>query len=69
MRLIQGDCLEEMETIEAGSVDMVMTDPPYGTIKNAAIWRDKTKTEWDTTIEHRPMLNCINRHLEHGCYW
>ena len=28
--LIQGDCLEEMKNIPDGSVDMVLTDPPYG---------------------------------------
>jgi site-specific DNA-methyltransferase (adenine-specific) len=30
MKLIHGDCLEEMKHIESGSVDMVLTDPPYG---------------------------------------
>ncbi len=25
-----GDCLEVMKTIPAGSVDAVITDPPYG---------------------------------------
>ena len=29
-KLIQGDCLEVMKTLEAGSVDMILTDPPYG---------------------------------------
>jgi len=28
--LLQGDCLELLDTIEDGSVDMVVTDPPYG---------------------------------------
>ncbi len=28
--LIQGDCLEKMKEIESGSVDMILTDPPYG---------------------------------------
>jgi len=30
MRLMKGDCLERMKEIESGSVDMVLTDPPYG---------------------------------------
>lgn len=30
-RLILGDCLEVLPTLEAGSVDAVVTDPPYGT--------------------------------------
>ena len=28
--LMQGDCLERMKEIESGSVDMILTDPPYG---------------------------------------
>jgi site-specific DNA-methyltransferase (adenine-specific) len=28
--LIHGDCLEEMKKIPDGSVDLVLTDPPYG---------------------------------------
>jgi len=31
MKLMQGDCMERMKEIADGSVDMVMTDPPYGT--------------------------------------
>ena len=27
--LMQGDCLEKMKEIESGSIDMVLTDPPY----------------------------------------
>lgn len=30
VRLILGDCLEVLPTIEAGSVDAVVTDPPFG---------------------------------------
>lgn len=28
--LMQGDCLELLQDIPDGSVDMVLTDPPYG---------------------------------------
>lgn len=28
--LLQGDCLELMNNIPDGSVDLVLTDPPYG---------------------------------------
>ena len=31
IELIQGDCLELMKNIEDGSIDLVITDPPYGT--------------------------------------
>tara|TARA_R110000851_G_scaffold275376_2_gene427994 strand:- start:356 stop:538 length:183 start_codon:yes stop_codon:yes gene_type:complete len=33
---MQGDCLERMKEIESGSVDMILTDPPYGTTGVAA---------------------------------
>ena len=42
VRLILGDCLEVMKTLEAGSVDAVITDPPYG-----VNFRD---SDWDTGI-------------------
>lgn len=29
-KIIQGDCLEEMKKLEDDSIDMVLTDPPYG---------------------------------------
>jgi site-specific DNA-methyltransferase (adenine-specific) len=30
IRLIHGDCLQIMPTLESGSVDAIITDPPYG---------------------------------------
>lgn len=30
VRIIQGDCVEVMRTLEANSIDAVVTDPPYG---------------------------------------
>lgn len=38
--LIQGDCLEKMKEIPSGSVDCIITDPPYGT----------TACKWDNVI-------------------
>lgn len=29
IKLMMGDCLERMKEIESGSVDMILTDPPY----------------------------------------
>ena len=34
MKLISGDCLEEMKSIPDASVDMVLTDPPYNIAKD-----------------------------------
>ena len=46
-----GDCLELMKTIPDGSVDMVLTDPPYGT----------TQCKWDSVIPFEPMWAQLNR--------
>jgi site-specific DNA-methyltransferase (adenine-specific) len=47
--LYKGDCLEIMPTLEAGSVDAVITDPPYGT----------TACKWDSIIPFEPMWSGI----------
>ena len=39
--LLNGDCLELMKTIPDGSIDMILTDPPYGT----------TACKWDSVID------------------
>ena len=53
IRLIQGDCLDEMQKLidEDVKVDMVLTDPPYGT----------TACKWDTVIPFEPMWECIDK--------
>lgn len=43
--LVNGDCLEVMPDIDAGSVDMVLADLPYGT----------TACKWDAVIPFRPL--------------
>lgn len=64
IKLMQGDCLERMKEIESGSVDMILTDPPYGTVKGAALdgWGAE-KTAWDETLPHNEMLEECNRIL------
>ncbi len=59
-----GDCLELMKDIPDGSVDLVLTDPPYGTMKGAALygWKNQT-TEWDTAIEPVKIFEQISRVL------
>jgi DNA modification methylase len=43
-KLILGDCLDVMRTLKAGSVDAVVTDPPYPCIKRSyGTW---TEAEW-----------------------
>ena len=51
INLMQGDCLKMMGNIPDGSVDMVLTDPPYGT----------TQCKWDSVIPFEPMWAQLNR--------
>lgn len=54
MQLIQGDCLEAMKEIESGSVDTILTDPPFssGTRREASkglrksMNRGTSKKQW-----------------------
>ena len=64
INLMHGDCLELMKTIPDGSVDLVLTDPPYGTVKGAALdgWKSQT-TEWDNVLDFKVMWSEINRIL------
>ena len=54
--LIHGECIEEMQKLidDGVKVDMILTDPPYGT----------TKCKWDTIIPFGDMWKCI-RELSH----
>lgn len=61
--IIHGDCIEQSEQIESGSVDLILTDPPYGNMKNAPSTWDKTKTEWDTILEPFRLFEIANRIL------
>lgn len=66
IELWQGDCLELMKNIPDGSVDLVLTDPPYGTMKNAPIdsWVNRgEKAEWDTAIDPVKIFEQISRIL------
>jgi len=51
MKLTQGDCLIEMQNIPDDSVDLILTDPPYGT----------TACKWDSVIPFDLMWEQLNR--------
>lgn len=50
-KLYQGDCLEVMPTLASGSVDMILTDLPYGT----------TACSWDSVIPFEPLWENYKR--------
>jgi site-specific DNA-methyltransferase (adenine-specific) len=52
--LLNEDCLEAMQLISDGSIDMVLADPPYGT----------TACKWDSVIPFQPMWAGVRRVLK-----
>ena len=58
MKLINGDCLTEMAKLGDNSVDLILTDPPYGT----------TQCKWDSIIPFEPMWKELKRIIkDNGC--
>ena len=53
-KLMFGDCLERMKEIPDGSVDLILTDPPYGTTQN----------KWDSVIDLEAMWKEVWRVLK-----
>lgn len=51
LQLFKGDCLEVMKSIPDGSIDAIITDPPYGT----------TACKWDSVIPFDLMWEQLNR--------
>lgn len=49
--LLHGDCLEILPTIADCSVDMLLTDLPYGT----------TSCKWDVVVPFIPLWEQLNR--------
>ena len=60
-KIYNEDCLKGAERIPSGSVDLILTDPPYGTIKNANL--GKHDTSWDVVIEPKKIYDIANRIL------
>ena len=51
MQLFNDDCLKVLPTIPDKSIDLILTDPPYGT----------TACKWDSVIPFEPMWNQLKR--------
>ena len=51
MKLYNDDCLKVLPTIPDKSIDLILTDPPYGT----------TACKWDSVIPFEPMWKELNR--------
>ena len=51
INLIKGECIEQMKLMPTGSIDAIITDPPYGT----------TACKWDSVIPFDAMWEQLNR--------
>ena len=66
MELYKGDCLIESDKIESGSVDLILTDLPFGTLKGATLTSSKTRSNeysWDNIIDTKEIYKIANRIL------
>ena len=58
MKLFNDDCLKVLPTIPDKSIDLILTDPPYGT----------TACKWDSIIPFEPMWKELKRIIkDNGC--
>ena len=58
MQLFNDDCLKVLPTIPDKSIDLILTDPPYGT----------TQCKWDSIIQFEPMWKELKRIIkDNGC--
>jgi site-specific DNA-methyltransferase (adenine-specific) len=62
MKLLKGDCLIESDKIESGSVDLILTDLPYGNM-NTDGGRKLGIKGWDLAIEPKKVYEIANRIL------
>mgnify|MGYP000971759844 CR=1 FL=1 len=60
MKLILGDCLEELKKIEDNSIDCVITSPPYDNLRTY-----KDTLEWGEHI-WKPIIKDLFRVLKQG---
>jgi len=77
IELMQGDCIERMKEIESGSVDLILTDLPFGTIRGLNASDIKANNDkgyvagggykvykgWDDVIDTNKIMNIANRIL------
>ena len=67
VKLINGDCIDEMQKLidDGVKVDLILTDPPYGTVKGLTLngWESES-TEWDTALPTKEMFDCCYELLD-----
>lgn len=72
-KVIFGDCLQIMPSLPSGSVDLILVDPPYGTVKGigegGSIQHGMVgKVGWDSVLDTSDLFKEYNRLLRmNGC--
>lgn len=59
--IYHGDCREILPELEAGSVDLVLTDPPYGINYKNASWSDRPE-------DYERLMNFLVQELKRVCH-
>ena len=71
-KIIQGDCLEVMKQMPDKSVDLILTDPPYGIGADKNPIRGKSryeKTNWDKNIPPKEYFDEMIRVSKNQIIW
>ena len=64
IKLYKGDCLIESDKIESGSVDLILTDLPYGNMNMSGAKHGMTgKVSWDEVIKPIDIFSVADRIL------
>jgi len=68
VELLHGDCLDKMKHIESSSVDLILTDLPYGTIsgigsKGIDSYDRLGTVDWDNVIDFKLLFEHFDRIL------
>ena len=64
--LYNDDCMKLLPTIKDNSIDLILCDPPYGTVKGLRTdgWSDISKTAWDNLLPTKPLFKEYERILK-----
>ncbi len=74
-KVIEGDCLIEMAKMADKSVDLVLTDPPFGmgnfvqTTGNKKKWANGEKVEWNNFVPSREYFDEMVRVSKNQIIW
>lgn len=57
-QLLEGDCVEVMQTLPAGSVDLTVTSPPYDNLRSYDNSYAPDSLDWHTVIDQLYRVTC-----------